>query len=112
MSGSALAVNNAKKLGFSHRTEPELEQLLAEGMDPHFWYLWTDMGFSSDEDEDRKDELNCWMNRWSDSGHDFSKESDPWSEGDDCDFGDFERRWRNLSEHPYEEYEDGDLQDE
>lgn len=70
MSGLALAVSNAKKLGFSHRTEPELEQLLAEGMDPYFWYLWTDMGFPSDDEEDGCDFLE----------EDEDEEDYPWPE--------------------------------
>ncbi len=88
---------NPVRLGFGRKEQYALEDQIDEGMNPLYWYDWTNMGFDDDPDYDPDDGLSDEERRfnkmWECDSLEFEEESDDFP----CDEAELDSRneqWR------------------
>lgn len=101
---------NPVRLGFGRKEQYALEDQIEEGMNPLYWYGWTNMGFDDDPDYDPDDGLSDEERRfdkmWKCDSLEFEEESDdfPCDEAVELDLREEDWRCRELHRECLERY--------
>lgn len=103
----------SSKLGFGHREQSALEDQLDEGMNPFYWYDWTNMGFDDDDpdydpDDGLSDEEDIGWKAFDSLGYDDPDERRTSQEDWDDSFLNEEIDFREDEYRRYEMYRDLD----